>query len=87
VIFLRQDLRAQVPKGPFDLVLCRNVAFTYFAEPLQRLVLTRIRDELLPHGYLAIGAHEHLPGETGFVPLADAPQILRREAVSDLQKK
>ncbi len=32
--FLLQDLRSQTPTGPFDVVLCRYVAFTYFAQPL-----------------------------------------------------
>jgi chemotaxis protein methyltransferase CheR len=86
--FLRQDLRSQAPPGPFDLALCRNVAFTYFTEPLQRLALGRIRDELLPGGYLVVGAHEHLPEEIGgFVPIADEPQILRLGAVPDRQGK
>jgi chemotaxis protein methyltransferase CheR len=88
VTVLRQDLRSQAPAGPFDLVLCRNVALTYFAEPLQRLVLKRIREQLLLRGYLVIGAHERLPERiTGLVPLADMPQILRREAVPDLQRQ
>jgi hypothetical protein len=26
------------PDGPFDLVLCRNLAFTYFDEPVQHQV-------------------------------------------------
>ena len=85
VTFLNQDLRSQALAGPFDLVLCRNVAFTYFAEPLQRLVLTRVRDELLSGGYLIIGAHEHLPEQTAFVSLLDKPQILRRKAAPNLQ--
>jgi chemotaxis protein methyltransferase CheR len=85
VTFLSQDLRSQVPTGPFDLVLCRNVAFTYFAEPLQRLILTRIQEELLPGGYLIIGVHEHLPEAAAFVALPDKPQILRRRAASDLE--
>ncbi len=30
VSFLSQDLRSEAPEGLFDLILCRNVAFTYF---------------------------------------------------------
>ncbi len=61
--FRCEDLRAQQPDGPFHLVLCRNVAFTYFArEPLQREVLGRIVARLVPGGVLVIGAHESLPG-------------------------
>jgi chemotaxis protein methyltransferase CheR len=83
VNFLRQDLRSQAPDGLFDLLLCRNAAFTYFAEPLQRLVLTRILERLLPHGYLIIGAHERLPeGTQGLVRLGCAG-IFRREAAPE----
>jgi chemotaxis protein methyltransferase CheR len=34
--FLDQDLRTEMPARIFDLILCRFVAFTYFAVPLQR---------------------------------------------------
>ena len=34
--FRHQDLRTEMPSRAFDLVLCRNVAFTYFAAPLQQ---------------------------------------------------
>ena len=30
VTVVRHDLPDPVPGGPFDLLLCRNVAFTYF---------------------------------------------------------
>ena len=46
--FLCQDLRIEMPAPAFDLILCRYVAFTYFAAPLQRSVLDRIVDQLAP---------------------------------------
>ena len=56
-----------MPRGPFDLVLCRNLAFTYFEEELQRRVLGRIAHRLAIGGALVLGAHETLPtGCTGF---------------------
>src|SRR3990170_4320324 len=36
VHFLLQDLRSEAPEGLSDLILCRNVAFTYFEVPLQQ---------------------------------------------------
>ena len=60
--FLAQDLRSQTPTGPFDLVLCRYVAFTYFAGPLQEQILARILAQLVPNGYLVIGSHEPTAG-------------------------
>jgi chemotaxis protein methyltransferase CheR len=78
VTFLRQDLRRETPPGAFDLVLCRNLAFTYFAPALQRKVLARIAAALAPGGYLVVGAHEKLPDETSaFEPDASSPQIFR----------
>ena len=69
VELIRQDLRQSAPPGPFDLVLCRNLAFTYFAESLQRRVLQRIRHRLRPGGALVVGGHELLPDSpTAFEP-------------------
>jgi chemotaxis protein methyltransferase CheR len=77
VSFLRQDLRAEAPNGPFDLILCRNVAFTYFEAPLQRQVLMRLVEHLASPGYLVIGVQERLHEELdGLVHLPGVPQIL-----------
>jgi len=59
--FLCQDIREATPPGPFDLVLCRNLAFTYFDDPTRRRVLAAIAARLSPGGVLVIGAHERLP--------------------------
>jgi chemotaxis protein methyltransferase CheR len=84
VEFLHQDLRSEAPALLFDLILCRYVAFTYFAEPLQQQVLVRIMDRLAPHGYLAIGTHEQVPSvEPALQSLDGAPQILRRVRVAE----
>jgi chemotaxis protein methyltransferase CheR len=62
VTFALHDVRDEPPPGPFDLVLCRNLAFTYFDEATQRDVLRRIASVT---DLLVIGAHECLPdGET-----------------------
>ena len=76
VEFAYQDVRSEAPTLCFDLILCRYVAFTYFAQPLQRQVLARLAHHLLPSGYLVVGTHEQLPGDDiALTPLADAPQI------------
>jgi chemotaxis protein methyltransferase CheR len=62
VLFLPQNVRQEAPPGRFDLVLCRNLAFTYFAAALQEAVLERIAASLEPRGVLVIGSPEHLPG-------------------------
>lgn len=59
--FLQQDLRREMPEGPFDLIFCRNLAFTYFDEPLQRLVAQQLVDRLQVGGLLVLGSHEAPP--------------------------
>ena len=66
VNFISQDIRLAVPDGPFHIVLCRNLAFTYFDINLQKEVLGRIFDSLLDGGALVIGNHESLPGEVTY---------------------
>ena len=36
------DIRRSMHDGPFDLILCRNLVFTYFDEAMQR----RVADQL-----------------------------------------
>jgi chemotaxis protein methyltransferase CheR len=80
VTFLSQDLRSEAPDGFFDLILCRNVAFTYFEPPLQAEALDRLVRRLAEPGYLVIGARESLPHElSGLVPLSGVREIFRYE--------
>jgi len=61
-VCLRQaDIRQHLPPGPFDLILCRNLVFTYFAPAVQVMVLTSLCDRLRPNGVLVLGTHEQLP--------------------------
>ncbi len=61
--FQRQDVRKELPPGPFQLILCRHVVFTYFNEPLHIELLERMIECLVPGGVLVIGKQELLPGE------------------------
>ena len=63
VHFLRQDIRKELPVGPFRLILCRNLAFTYFEPVLQREVLLKLLPRLVAGGALIIGQRESLPRE------------------------
>src|SRR5215831_14207164 len=71
VELLEQDIRRQLPAEPFHLVLCRNLAFTYFEEDLQSEIARAIHDRLVPGGVLVLGKQEKLPqAAAGLVELA-----------------
>lgn len=61
VIFQQQDIRQATPAYGFDLILCRNLAFTYYVEALQARVAQQLSEALLPGGVLMLGVHEQLP--------------------------
>jgi chemotaxis protein methyltransferase CheR len=74
-----QDLRSVLPEGSFDLILCRNLVFTYFEESLQEELLPRILERLTPGGALVIGIHERLPGAPrGLAPWNAALGVYRK---------
>ena len=80
VVLHQQDIREQMPDERFDLVLCRNLAFTYFDEELQYQTAERIQAVMQSGGALVIGIHEHLPAATkGFETWSDRLKIYRKE--------
>jgi len=68
VELLHQDIREEMPDGPFHLILCRYLAFTYFDAPLQLEIAERLRARAVPGGCIALGKHESWP--------ADAPEVV-----------
>lgn len=86
VRFMEQDIRVTSPAGPFHLVLCRNLPFTYFDDELQRSILQRIHGNLHAEGVLVVGAHESLPaGFPGFHPWKKNLPVYRKRAPCDRQ--
>jgi chemotaxis protein methyltransferase CheR len=80
VEFQLQDIRCQLRDRIFDLVLCRNLAFTYFEEELQREIARSLRDHVRPGGVLVLGIHEVLPpGTEGFCSLQPRLHIYQRD--------
>lgn len=78
VVFERRDVRAWSPPPPIHLVLCRNVAFTYFAEAEQRALLDRLAAIAAPGALLAIGGHERLPDDVpGVEPCPEQRSVFR----------
>lgn len=83
IAFRRQDIRRRRPRGPFDVILCRNLVFTYFAKDLQAEIFAALRSRLRAGGVLVIGAQETLPCEPrsgALARLAPGLPIYRRAA-------
>jgi chemotaxis protein methyltransferase CheR len=60
-------MRQALPSGPFDLILCRNAAFTCLDTVGQHEVAERLVQRLRRGGALLLGKHEALPvGVDGF---------------------
>jgi chemotaxis protein methyltransferase CheR len=81
--FELQDIRRAMPDGYFDLILCRNLAFTYFDDALQRRISDKLQKRLHPGGFLVLGTHEALPAEaSGFKRISPRLPVYRREGTS-----
>ncbi len=63
VTFRFHDVRDPPPSVRFDLILCRNLVFTYFDETLQRSVVGHLINSLVPDGALMLGSHEQLSAD------------------------
>jgi chemotaxis protein methyltransferase CheR len=80
IVFLLRDVRDPLPQGPFHLVLCRNLVFTYFDDVHQREAAAGITNIMAPGGFLVVGRHETVPaGSGGLVPYAGNPMIYQKQ--------
>ena len=61
VELIRQDIRRDMPAGPFHLVLCRYLVFTYFDAPLQHRIAERLLQRTVSQGFVVLGKHESWP--------------------------
>lgn len=80
--FQLHDLRADPPDGPFDLVLCRNLAFTYFDHDLQVTTAHKLQAVLRDGGALVLGSHEQLPVEVRELPVWSAHHRIYQKRVT-----
>lgn len=79
VAFVQHDIRDDPPDGPFDLVLCRYQAFTYFDDAGQRNTSRAFARVTLPGAVLVLGGRESVPrGELGFRELVPRLGIFQR---------
>jgi chemotaxis protein methyltransferase CheR len=74
----QEDLRVAAPPGPFHLVLCRNLAFSYYDDASQLETARRIAACLEPGGLLVLGAREVLPAGAPFTPAHATLEVHRR---------
>jgi chemotaxis protein methyltransferase CheR len=61
VVWLEHNLFWDSPFPDNHLILCRNLAYTYFTEPVQQEMTRRFHQALLPRGLLVIGRKDRLP--------------------------
>jgi chemotaxis protein methyltransferase CheR len=79
VTFAQHDIRNEPPSGPFDLILCRYQAFTYFDDAGQLDALRALSRVTQPGAVLVLGGRESIPsGEPGFRPLAQRLGVYER---------
>ena len=78
ITWLEQDVLNETPVGPFDLVMCRYLVFTYYDLALQGTILSRIAKLLNPGGALILGQTEELPQSGAFAPWIAPLRIYRR---------
>ncbi len=76
VEFHVQDIRSENPQGPFQMIFCRYLVFTYFDEILQTEILNRLSGLLTEGGILVTGSHEMLPpGDFGLAGTEESPLV------------
>ena len=80
ISFERRDIRESIPDRVFDMVLCRNLVFTYFSEKRQRYFLQRLKPHLKKSGFLVIGSNEQVP-ETEWLELASGTHSVFKRVV------
>lgn len=82
VTFRKMDLLRDVSPGRFDLILCRNAAFTYFGPDRRISVAAMLAASLAEGGYLVLGRTEKLPEEAAdlFEPAYPSGKIYRLRA-------
>jgi chemotaxis protein methyltransferase CheR len=82
VTFILGDVRNDLPDGSFDVILCRNLAFTYFDEATQRRVLDSFINKLTPGGAIVVGGHETLPPDAQLQEWARSIHRLPRDCAN-----
>jgi len=83
VVWLEHNLLWDSPLPDNHVILCRNVAYTYFTEPVQQEITRGFHQALLSGGLLVIGRKDQLPpGVDHFFRRAEHPVYERLELAS-----
>ena len=64
ILWMEHNLLWDPPVPGNHLILCRNLAYTYFTEPVQQEITRRFHQALLPGGLLVMGRKDQLPPGT-----------------------
>ncbi len=80
VQFKRHNILEEMPFQGMDMILCRNLAFTYFSKEQRVHILRKISESLKRRGYFCIGKDESLPllYPTLFVPIHEPEKIYQK---------
>ncbi|HYA04093.1 MAG TPA: protein-glutamate O-methyltransferase CheR, partial [Syntrophobacteria bacterium] len=80
ILWMEHNLLRDPPVPGNHLILCRNLAYTYFTEPVQQEITRCFHQALLPSGLLVIGRKDQLPwGAAGLFGRAEHPVYQRLE--------
>lgn len=61
ITFEKRNIRSSLPEGPFDIIFCRNLAFTYYDRQTQLNLLKKMKPLFTQESHLVIGSNESLP--------------------------
>jgi chemotaxis protein methyltransferase CheR len=79
VVWKHHNLACDPPVPDNHLILCRNLAYTYFTEGLQNETTRRFYEALNPGGLLVVGRKDRLPpAAADLFQLAEHPVYRRR---------
>ena len=77
ITFEKRDIRESIPDYTFDMVLCRNLVFTYFSAERQKRFLKRLKPHLKQGSYLVIGSNEEIPETEWLEPVSDTHPVYK----------
>lgn len=77
ISFEQRDISDKLPDMVFDLILCRNLVFTYFTEKRQNQFLDQLKPHLSPSGYFVVGSNEIIPQTDWLEPVSGTHPVYR----------